>query len=296
MNCLLCKTKQCKSDGKDCNGQRDAVISLYKDNNLGELYVQADELVAHGRAGQLSRLEEIVALVKGYGYQKISIAYCFCMEDLAEEVKAYLIAAGLKVTAVRCTVNGIRENQIADSLGEGVNCNPVGQAEAINNSDAEFVVDMGLCMGHDVMFRQHLKKPATTFIVKDRVYHHNPALALQKHSDANADFLTKHLDEKFGMRSRDWLRAQIESQSDVIILDVRASKGFEQGHIEGSINIPLKQLPVQYRDQLPERSATIICVCNGSIQAAYASMFLYSRGYHNVYSLSGGYSGWKKEA
>ncbi|HAR64215.1 MAG: hypothetical protein DKM50_09515 [Candidatus Margulisiibacteriota bacterium] len=50
----------------------------------------------------------------------------------------------------------------------------MGQAGAINKDDVAFVLEMGLCLGHEVLFHQHLKKPFTVFIVKDRVDGHDP--------------------------------------------------------------------------------------------------------------------------
>jgi len=294
MDCLMCVNKNCKAEAKDCNGKRDEVLDIYKDEYIKSNYVNADKLVANGRAGELSRLHEIVEFAQLNHYKNIAIAYCFCMENLAREVRDYLHSEGFNISSVRCTINGIRENQIEGSMAEGVNCNPIGQAEEINNSDAEFVIDMGLCLGHDVLYHQHLKKPGTTLIVKDRVYNHNPARALTSYRDYNEDFLVEHMDNRYGMRSCSWLKEQIANNTGITILDLREEEKFKESYIPGSINIPLRKLPRRFRDELPDKKKQIICVCGGSIMSSYANMFLYSRGYKNVYSLSGGFSGWEK--
>ncbi len=183
MDCLACSSKNCKSNAQDCNGQRESVLSNYSIESLKQSYLNSDKLVANGRAGQLSRIQEIVEYAKLQNYKNIAIAYCFCMENLAKEVMEIFSNEGFKTSSVRCTINGIREKQIDSSLGESVNCNPIGQALEINNSEAEFAIDMGLCMGHDVLYRQHLTKPGTTLIVKDRVYNHNPAKALKSYKE-----------------------------------------------------------------------------------------------------------------
>jgi len=179
MNCLKCSLKDCKLNAKDCTAMHDDFVDAYKRNNSSKIYSNADSLVAKGRAGELSRLDEIVEFCTIQDYKKIAIAYCFSMENLAQETREVLTEAGLRVTSYRCTLGGVRENEVDESLGNSVNCNPIGQAEQINKEKNDFVIEMGLCLGHDVLFHQHLTVPFTVFIVKDRVYNHNPARALK---------------------------------------------------------------------------------------------------------------------
>ncbi|OGI10059.1 MAG: hypothetical protein A2Y40_08750 [Candidatus Margulisbacteria bacterium GWF2_35_9] len=294
MDCLACKNKLCKLNSKDCNSNRDDIIPKYKEELNNRMYLNADKLVAGGKAGNLSRLEEIVELSVSNQYKQIAIAYCYSMENLALDVKKFLKENGIKTSSYRCTINGIKENQVCDTLGNNVNCNPIGQAEAINNSDVDFVIEMGLCHGHDILFHQYLKKPVSTFIVKDRVYNHNPANALESYKDTNTKFLESYLDNKMGMKPSSWLREQLNTQQNISIIDLRDVLAYEEGNILGSINIPLKELPSRYKELLFDRNKPIICYCNGSIQSAYAIMFLYSKGYKTVYNLSGGFSGWQK--
>jgi uncharacterized metal-binding protein len=179
MNCLNCKTKDCKLNAKDCNGSHDEIVAEYKNSGAVPFYENADKLVAGGRAGTLSRVDEIIEFAGLQEYKNIGIAYCFSMEQEAVKLKDKLKAAGIKVLSFRCTVNGIKESEISDNMTGGVNCNPLGQAKAVNESSADLVIEMGLCLGHDILFHQHLKKPFTVLAVKDRVYAHNPLRALQ---------------------------------------------------------------------------------------------------------------------
>ena len=57
-------------------------------------------------------------------------------------------------------------------------CNPIGQAEMLNEAGTELNIICGLCVGHDAIFTMHCKAPVTTLIAKDRVLGHNPAAAL----------------------------------------------------------------------------------------------------------------------
>ena len=57
-------------------------------------------------------------------------------------------------------------------------CNPVSQAELLNEAGCEFNVVLGLCVGHDSLFFRHSKGLVTTLVAKDRVLAHNPVGAL----------------------------------------------------------------------------------------------------------------------
>lgn len=175
MQCLSCKKKACKLEAKDCNDVHDEALSTYRSPDNQSLYRNADALVAHGRAGMLSRFDEIMEFVKAQRYKEVAVAYCFSMETLAKQVDIALRSQGIKTSSVRCSIGGVREKEIAEELGASVNCNPIGQAMCINRSTADFVIEMGLCMGHDVLFHQHLKKPFTVFVVKDRKHNNAPA-------------------------------------------------------------------------------------------------------------------------
>ena len=183
MDCLSCKSKLCKAEAKDCNGKNDPVVDLYKEDGNSSLYKDADRLVAGGKAGNLSRLEEIISFCRYREYKKVAIAYCYSMEAEALILRDILQKKGLRANSYRCTINGITEHEIMSNFKDSVNCNPVGQAIALNESDIEFVIEMGLCLGHDIIFHKYLEKPFTVFAVKDRVYSHSPLEALKNYSD-----------------------------------------------------------------------------------------------------------------
>ncbi len=295
MNCVKCSTKSCKSDGKDCTGAHDEMLEVYSHDHFHSTYLNSDKLVAGGKAGNLSRLEEIAEFCELQEYETVGIAYCYSMEDLAKETADYLTSSGIKIHSYRCTLGGIRENEIDSSMGKSVNCNPVGQALALKKDGIDLVVEMGLCLGHDVMFHEALEVPHTVFVVKDRVYNHNPARALANYKDS-ADAFIDSLDSSFNMKSHEWLVQKLKSRENIIILDLRTPENFAEEHIAKSINIPLKDIPAQYRTLPKDRDIEIICVCNGNVQSAYALAYLFSRGYRKVYNLSGGFSRFKKES
>ena len=180
MDCLSCNSKACKKSGADCNLGRGSVLSEYEAPGTVRLYENADSLVSGGRAGTLSRLEEIIEFCKAQGYAEVALAYCYSMEKEAVKLKKIFEKISLAVSSCRCTINGIKESDISPSLKGGVNCNPIGQALDLNSGSADLVIEMGLCLGHDILFHKYLEKPFTVFAVKDRVHHHNPLASLEE--------------------------------------------------------------------------------------------------------------------
>jgi uncharacterized metal-binding protein len=57
-------------------------------------------------------------------------------------------------------------------------CNPITQAEILNQAKTDFNILMGLCVGHDSLFLKHSKALSTVLVTKDRVLGHNPVAAL----------------------------------------------------------------------------------------------------------------------
>ncbi len=294
MNCISCKTKLCKSEGKDCTGIRDEMLCAYDRGDNNSTYRNADELVSGGKAGRFSRIEELALFCRLQGYERVGIVYCYGIEDLAGETADFLSSRGVKVGSYRCTLGGIRENMIGEGMGTSVNCNPAGQALAVKRDHVDFVVEMGLCLGHDVILHRMLEVPHTVFMVKDRVHNHNPARALPGYRDANDEFI-ESLDASYNMRPPAWLKDKIDNGGEIVILDLRPPDSFLAGHIEGSINIPLRDLPARYTVLEEHKNDDIVCVCGGSVQSAYAIGYLYSRGFRKVHNLSGGFSRYKNE-
>lgn len=139
------------------------------------------QLVDGGRAGTLSRMEEILEFSRTMGYRKIGIAYCYGMEETAMAVRDILRANGLPAFGVSCTVGGLRQDQVnRQSHLSGVSCSPLNQAAQLNAQHAELAIVIGLCMGHDILFNREFAGDVTTLVVKDRPNHHEPLAGIAK--------------------------------------------------------------------------------------------------------------------
>jgi uncharacterized metal-binding protein len=181
MNCTGCRDKKCKS-AQSCEREQflsNDILQKYEKSENQKIVQAASALVDNGRAGTLSRLEEIVEFIGNMGYKKSGLAYCYGMENQAILIKKYFSKKEIKLSTVACSVGGIAQNSInKESCIYNVSCNPIGQAEQLNAEGADFVIIMGICLGHDVLLQRNLKADFTTFVVKDRVYNYNPLLAI----------------------------------------------------------------------------------------------------------------------
>ena len=135
---------------------------------------------------QWTRVEEVVQFAKRMGYKKIGIANCISFVDHAYVLSGILESHGFEVVSVACKTGSIPKEDLGIADHEKVRpgqfeslCNPVCQAELLNEHGSEFNVVMGLCIGHDSLFFKHANALTTVLVAKDRVLGHNPIAALQ---------------------------------------------------------------------------------------------------------------------
>lgn len=131
MNCTTCEDKVCRKQQTSCDREsfvKSELIKQYHDTSHSEIVKAAAELVDSGRAGTLSRMEEIIQFAKRMNYQKLGIAYCYGMEKQAKEIESVLIDEWFDVTAVSCSVGGLKQSEVnSDSCIHKVSCNPRGK-------------------------------------------------------------------------------------------------------------------------------------------------------------------------
>jgi len=181
MNCVQCSPKYCRSTDS-CGAEKFNTEELnleYNDAQNQKIVQAAAALVDNGLAGNLTRLQEMILFIKSMGYKKIGLAYCYGMEEQAGRLRHIFKNEGIQLSTVSCTVGGLSQKNVnSSSCINNVSCNPIGQAKQLNAEGVDFVIVMGICLGHDVLLQKNLKADFTTFVVKDRVNNHKPLLAL----------------------------------------------------------------------------------------------------------------------
>jgi len=78
-----------------------------------------------------------------------------------------------------------------------------------------------------------------------------------------------------------------------VILDVRESDEWRQGHLEGALPLPRGFLEIKVESAVPNKEAPIIAYCAGGVRSLLAAKAMKEMGYQNVSSMAGGYAAWK---
>lgn len=78
-----------------------------------------------------------------------------------------------------------------------------------------------------------------------------------------------------------------------LLLDVREPHEFAICQIQGSINIPMNQIPSHLMDF--ELDQEIVAICHHGMRSAAVADFLESRGFTQVLNLSGGIDAWARD-
>ncbi len=135
---------------------------------------------------QWTRTEEICEFARKMGFTKIGIATCISFVDHALTLSQILESHGFEVASAACKHDGIAKEEIGLEDHEKIRpgghesmCNPISQAQLLNDAKCQLNVVLGLCVGHDSMFFKHSEGLATTLVTKDRVLAHNPIGALE---------------------------------------------------------------------------------------------------------------------
>jgi rhodanese-related sulfurtransferase len=80
---------------------------------------------------------------------------------------------------------------------------------------------------------------------------------------------------------------------NLLVIDLRSSKLFSEGHIKGAINKKFEELPAYFeRGIKPFEYDKIIMVCEDGQISSYTTSLLRLMGYGNVYSMRWGMSAW----
>ena len=89
------------------------------------------------------------------------------------------------------------------------------------------------------------------------------------------------------------LKARIDAGTRPFILDVREPTEYQINRIEGSVLIPLGEVPQRFHEL--DKNAEIVCQCKGGVRSAKAAAFLRQQGFTNVRNLTGGIIAWAEQ-
>ena len=209
-SCIDCAVTRCDNSGSGapypafCVSRRleeerktDARQSYWDDPQDLKLAQTAASVESDGYR-KWPRVQETIVFAKRMGYHRIGIATCVALIRESRILAKMLRANGFEVFGVGCKTGELDKNELGippSHQGPGpVACNPILQAQLLNEAGTELNIVMGLCVGHDSLFYKHSAAVVTTLVVKDRVLIHNPVMALYT-ADSYYEHLTKPLED-----------------------------------------------------------------------------------------------------
>ncbi len=88
--------------------------------------------------------------------------------------------------------------------------------------------------------------------------------------------------------------AALVNGEDALLVDLRASGEFQQGHIAGSKNVQMSQFDPENKQLTAAKSLPVVLVCKTGMSAASAAKRLVKAGFSRVYVLDGGITAWQQ--
>lgn len=185
--CAYCQKHACHKNTledapKNCptNNEKEKIEeinSLY--NNVGNYNIaKASAEVVMDNYGTKPRVKEIIDFCKKMNYRKLGLAFCVGLAKEANIFNQILVKNGFEVESLICKLGSVNREKIGIENCDVPMCNPIAQAEFLNEEKTEFNIILGLCVGHDTLFFKYSKAPVTVLAVKDRALAHNPLGAI----------------------------------------------------------------------------------------------------------------------
>ncbi len=103
---------------------------------------------------------------------------------------------------------------------------------------------------------------------------------------------------KGAMLSISNLKQRMDAGEDLLLLDVRTAEDYngEQGHIAGSILLPLEQLEQRIDEISDYFEKTVVCICRTDRKSAKAAQILAEKGFADVHVAKMGMTDWNRKA
>ena len=86
------------------------------------------------------------------------------------------------------------------------------------------------------------------------------------------------------------LKTKLDANEMLVLLDVREAFEFNYAHIEGSLLMPLGDVPARLQELDP--SQEIVVICHHGVRSQMAANYLSDAGFDRVSNLAGGIDAW----
>ena len=153
----------------------------YAATEVVDIYTAAC-VVGKKNDGYRARIEEALDFAKEMKFSRVGFAACVAFGKELEVIRRLFEQAGIEVFSAGCQIGRSSATDRGlphlEAYPDNSTCNPIAQAEILNNVETQLNFIIGLCMGHDILFTRFSKAPVSTLIVKDRLLGNNPAAAV----------------------------------------------------------------------------------------------------------------------
>jgi rhodanese-related sulfurtransferase len=78
-----------------------------------------------------------------------------------------------------------------------------------------------------------------------------------------------------------------------VLLDVRETWEYERCHIQGSMLVPMNEVPNRHREV--DAEAEVVVICHHGVRSYHVARFLEHNGFDKVYNLQGGVDAWAQQ-
>ena len=188
--CSVCKVRAC-SKGEDDKFPLGCPSRQSNVNDIKHIYDEEENhrisynsaLVEKEGYCKKTRIEEIIMFLNKCGYKKIGFAYCNGLRKEMETIHKIFAQYDFEMHSAVCKCGSMPKETVGlrdeDKIHPGqfeAMCNPIGQAQYLNEMGTEFNIIVGLCVGHDTLFIKYSQAPLTVLAVKDRVTGHAPLM------------------------------------------------------------------------------------------------------------------------
>jgi molybdopterin/thiamine biosynthesis adenylyltransferase/rhodanese-related sulfurtransferase len=85
-----------------------------------------------------------------------------------------------------------------------------------------------------------------------------------------------------------------EELPDAVWVDIRETDEWQEGHIPGAVHVTRGFLESRIEGVVPNRETPVVLYCAAGNRSAFAAKTLEALGYASVYSLTGGFTDWKR--
>jgi sulfur-carrier protein adenylyltransferase/sulfurtransferase len=89
------------------------------------------------------------------------------------------------------------------------------------------------------------------------------------------------------------LKRRLDAGERLTVLDVREPWECAIAHLDGSLNIPLSEVPARLHEL--DSASELVVMCKSGGRSRRAAEFLASRGFEHVANLAGGIDAWARD-